>query len=61
MTRYDARFKILGNDVDVSVFADDEQSAFAAIERHYGFFDDGSFSMKEKKEDDQESPIAVRR
>ena len=57
MTRYDVKFTVWGNQVEVTIYAGSEAEAMETIGRRYSFFDDGSLSLTEEKEDDRQSPI----
>jgi len=53
MTRYDVKFTVWGNPVDVTVYAGSEAEALKTVGGRYSFIDDGSLSLTEEKEDDR--------
>lgn len=61
MIRFDAKFKIWGNSMEVTVFADSRSEALYALERRYVFIDEGTLSVTEEKEDSRQTPAVIYR
>ena len=59
MTRFDAKFKIWGNSMEVTVFADSRCEALLALERRYAFIDEGTLSVVEEKEDSRQMSTVI--
>jgi hypothetical protein len=53
-------FTVWGNSMKVTVFADTLAEALLTLERRYAFFDEGSLSVTEEKEDGRRNPVVKR-